>query len=365
MDTFRLLIIGAGFSKPAGLPLADQLFQEVRGRVKKLYGSGNQLERDLQRYFDYLHLTEGFNGSIDDIDIEQFLSFLDIEHYLGLKGSDTWSVDGNETQLLIRHTIGYVLLEHTPKKIPEIYKRFASKLNPFDRILTFNYDTLLEQALEAVGKPYRLFPDRFSEVRTDGIATIVSSPEVVLLKMHGSIDWFHESSSNSKHPLYGHNSITKPEPIANGPRFPDDPLTQIYRVKDPTPIYDLQWWECSPFLLSPSHSKLLYAKPLGEFWSGLSSSGGLNLGFGVIGYSLPIYDDYAHQAIYGMARNYQEYVPNFELGGRTKQPVRILDYRPTAKERTNLRKRYRFLEAKRTEYWYDGLSESGIEWFMT
>ncbi len=143
MKSFRTLVLGAGFSKPAGLPLAAELFQEVRKRVKNLYGSGNQLEHDLHYYFEYLKDAEGFNDSVDEIDVERFLSFLDIEHYLGLKGSDTWSVEGNETQLLIKHTIGYVLLNHMPEKIPELYKSFASKLNPSDYVLTFNYDTLL------------------------------------------------------------------------------------------------------------------------------------------------------------------------------------------------------------------------------
>src|SRR5687768_14117351 len=144
MDTFRLIVLGAGFSKPAGLPLAADLFREVRNRVKQLQGADNRLERDLEYYLDYLRNTEGFNGSTADIDIERFLSFLDVEHYLGLKGSDTFSSDGNETQLIVRHSIGYILLDRTPKNIPELYKHFASKLTASDYILTFNYDTILE-----------------------------------------------------------------------------------------------------------------------------------------------------------------------------------------------------------------------------
>ena len=380
MKTFRLIVLGAGFSKPAGLPLAVELFREVRKRVRYLLGADNTLERDLEYYVNYLHNTEGFSGSADDVNIERFLSYLDIEHYLELEGSDTWSDEGNPTQLLVRHTIGYILLDRTPAKIPELYKHFASKLNPSDWILTFNYDTLLEQTLESIGKPFRLYPNRFSEIRFSSATVDNSKDEVVILKMHGSIDWFNKSPYNDrvryareypipynvKHPLFAPDTIIVSEPIVDGPRFPDDPLLQIYRVKNPASVYtgSYPYWECAPFLLNPSHNKLLYVKPLIEFWRGWGRAGGLQLGFGVIGYSLPDYDDYARQAIYKFSQNYQGYAPDFELDGRIKQPVRILDYRPNDSNKTDLRTSYRFMDTKRTEYWYDGLSDEAIEWFM-
>ena len=167
-----------------------------------------------------------------------------------------------------------------------------------------------------------------------------------------------------KHPVFGPDKVVVSEPIVDGPRFVDDPLLQLYRVKAPASVYAKSYWECPPFLLSPSLSKLLYVKPLAEFWYGLGSSGGLNLGFGVIGYSLPIYDDYACLAIYKIARNYQGYEPDLQLDGRAKRPVRILDYRPTDEARKDLQAKYQFLDSRRTEYWYDGLSDDGIESFM-
>jgi hypothetical protein len=103
---------------------------------------------------------------------------------------------------------------------------------------------------------------------------------------------------------------------------------------------------------------------LSDFWRGLGRAGGMNLGFGVVGYSLPCYDDYARQTIYKIARNYQDYEPDLVLEGRMKRPVRILDYRLTDNTKAELQSRYRFLHAKRTQYWFDGLSEAGIEWFM-
>ena len=269
MRTYRLIILGAGFSKPAGLPLATELFREVRIRVKKLHGADNSLEGSLNYYLNYLRKTEGFKGSVDDIEVERFLSFLDIEHYLEFQGSNTWSSEGNVIQLLIRHTIGYILLDRMPSKIPDLYKLFASKINPPDWIITFNYDTLVEQALDSVGISYRLFPRRYSNIINSMGVVDSSGQEVEILKMHGSIDWFDRTSYDEtskigaiNHPIFGNSKTVKAKPIVDGPRFENDPLVRVYRAENPAPAYNVPSWECSPFLLSPSHSKLLYTKPL-------------------------------------------------------------------------------------------------------
>jgi hypothetical protein len=336
------------------------------------------VERDLRYYVNYLRRTEGFSGEPQNVEMERFLSFLDVEHYLRLKGSDTWSSEGNESQLMIRQAIGYVLWDHTPPRIPQMYQRFVSRLSTSDWIMTFNYDTLLEQALEQMGKPYRLFPMRFSEAHTTFSTVDNSQDELVVLKMHGSIDWISRATYDDhvkyaascpvsytvKHPVFGPEARIAATPIVNGPRIPDDPLLQLYRVQDLSTFLSVPFWECTPFLISPSHTKLLYSSPLVDFWRGLANSGGLNVGFGIIGYSLPSYDDYACQAIYSVARNYQGYEPDFELDGRAKRPARVLDFRPTDEAKEALRSRYCFLEESRTQYWFDGMSERSIDWFL-
>jgi len=80
------------------------------------------------------------------------------------------------------------LAERTPAEgaVPDLYVQFARKLRPDDYVLTFNYDTLLERALEQAGVPYRLFPDRYEEVSEYTAPIDNSRSEVVVLKMHGS-----------------------------------------------------------------------------------------------------------------------------------------------------------------------------------
>jgi hypothetical protein len=109
MSTFRLLFLGAGFSHLAGLPLGPELFTEVRRRINEDYGSDNHVERDLMRFINYQHRCFDRTIRPENVDCEEFLGFLDVEHYLGLKGSDTWSSAGNHSQLMIRKAIGQVI----------------------------------------------------------------------------------------------------------------------------------------------------------------------------------------------------------------------------------------------------------------
>src|SRR5262249_5367464 len=83
------------------------------------------------------------------VNYEEFLGYLDIEYHLGLRGSDTWSDDGNEAQVVAKTLIGQVIAERMPSKkaIPQLYLNFVRKLRPGDTILTFNCDVLLEHAL--------------------------------------------------------------------------------------------------------------------------------------------------------------------------------------------------------------------------
>jgi integrase len=245
---FRTFIIGAGFSVPAGLPLAGELWREVLSRADKLPGVHNFIRDDLNRFREFKAATGQEEPPDDEIEFEEFLGYLDIEHFLWLQGSDTFSSAGNKGQLLIRWLIGQILWERQQagrSSRPEAYRRFADQIRGSDYILTFNYDTLIEEALESVGRPYRLFPDRLESVEPLS-ATIDSSRdevEVVVLKLHGSIDWFDRRGYEElvqtlaayaeltdddrvaeayrrepRHPVFGRERIAEASPILEGPR---------------------------------------------------------------------------------------------------------------------------------------------------
>ena len=349
----------------------------MRRLLRDKHGSDNYVERDIQRYAEYLSDCKGKVITAETVDYEDFLGFLDTEHFLSLKGSDTWSDEGNESQIMVRRAIAEILHQKTPSSPPDLYRKFARHLNPSDWIYTFNYDTLLESALEAEGVPYRLFPFRYSEV--GALNTIDNSrEEVVVLKLHGSIDWCdrsaYESSVNYskhfsfsyevKHPVFGSDRIVEPVPLTDGPRSGHDPLGRVYRIRNIKPLLGLGFWEWCPLIFAPSSMKMVYTPTVREFWSGMQKAGGLNLSIGVIGYSLPPIDEYARQGLYHLFSNYTGYEPDLEFLGRKKTQIRILDWAPHGDSGADIRDRYRFADWSRTDLRLEGLTDATIEWLL-
>ena len=376
---FRIIILGAGFSRPAGLPLAGELFQEIRIRARRQYGQLNAIESDLDYFIEYKRRCEGLEVSRADIDYEEFLGFLDIEHALGFRGGDTISSEGNQTQLIVKTLIGSIIQEKSPHSLPEIpslYLEFAKRLQPSDRVLTFNYDTLLERALAAVDKPFRLFPTRYQSVVPQyGTGTLdASREEIVLLKLHGSIDWFDKAPYDEAMMVvddpdyvpnwYSHFAVDSPfdmSPVLEEPQMPDDPMRRIYRMKNTYEYYSQTFVPQPPFILTPSVAKILYFDPLKYLWWGIGEAGGMNLGMAILGYSLPPHDDHARQAIYRLTDNYTRFEPDLTIAGVKKLPLRIVNLASGEEEIREFRSRYGFVDWNRTETWLDGFSRESLD----
>lgn len=196
---YDIYILGAGFSKPAGLPLGNELFRKIIKESKKNDLYKNILKKDIRRYLYYFNKVNNKTIIENDINFEEFISYLDIEHYLALKGKDTWSNEGNRSQIVIRNLIAKVIHDFQVKmnnKKYELYLKFVDKLDLSDIIITFNYDTILETALKRINKPFRYFLNRLSSVSNSSGIIDNTNEEIVLLKMHGSINWFDISNFN-------------------------------------------------------------------------------------------------------------------------------------------------------------------------
>lgn len=377
MKRFRILVLGAGFSRPAGLPLGPELFSEVRASAQAKYGRDNSLAKDLAEYIEYKKRCESVILLPDDVNFEEFLSYLDIEHYLWLRGGDTWSDEGNPSQLMIRKLIGQIIHERTPQvttALPPEYIKFADLLGTTDIIITFNYDILLERCLDHISKPYRLFPYRFSSIGLVSNTVDTSKDEVVILKMHGSVDWFDRSPYELQeqihksmgvnpphHQIFEDPSIYRPRQIIDGPRSGDDPLRTMYRIERVDDFYAQDKLKATPWLLSPSTSKVLYARTLKDFWAGLGQAGAWNLGVGLIGYSMPVHDEYVRQMIYHLVRNYFELNEDLEFEGARKAKLKMVDYRPTPSLEADLRDRYRFVNWSKTDLYLKGFGDEAVK----
>ncbi|MCG8028666.1 MAG: SIR2 family protein [Candidatus Thiodiazotropha taylori] len=378
---FRIFVLGAGFSKPAGLPLASELYREVKRSIEAKHGKETKFQRDLDHYIDYRRACDGIEQDEDNIDLEELMSFLDIEHFLGLRGGDTWSEEGNESQLMIRKAIGEVIQLRTPQAsdLPEEYHKFAKELSPHDIVITFNYDIILERALDHLGKPYRLFQHRYKEIGEYSNTVDSDKDEVALLKLHGSVDWFSNkqflslkesleskgSTNMSIHSVFDDPKRYDAAPIVDGPRSPDDPLLHIHRIRDADKYYQIDRGFNAPFLLSPSYVKFVYAPPLLDFWHGLGRAGGYNLGISIIGFSLPQHDEYIRQILYNVISNYQGSWWDTQLLDTLKDDVKFVDFKYDEAGKKEYLKTYGFSNSDKSAFWLEGFSTEAVNFLFT
>ena len=338
-----------------------------------------QFRQDLEDFIEFKAECDGVRLSPDQVNYEEFLGYLDVEYHLGLRGSDTWSEDGNEAQIVAKTLIGQVIAERMPSKkdIPQLYLNFVRKLQPGDTIFTFNYDVLVEHALEVAKVPFRLFPNRYTSMSPQGVGTVdwSSSHEVVVAKLHGSIDWFDRRRYTQREADFkAHGLAERPnDPIFNGPlrlnitplidgvSHPDDPLREIHRVTDFQRFYnDPPWFLAVPKIINPSTAKMIFARQLSEFFYGLGGFGFAHYKFNIIGFSMSEHDEYARQVIYRIVKNYLT-IDDLNNPPRPKDPIRLVDYRPDESDRSQLLKRYAFLDPARSEFLWDGFDEATVE----
>jgi hypothetical protein len=309
------------------------------------------------------------------------MSYLDIEHFLQLRGSDHWSKEGNESQIMMRRAIGEIIYGRTPSidDLPDIYCEFASRLSFNDTVITFNYDVVLERALEKVGKPYRLFPQRYKKLGRHLHTVDSSIEEVTVLKLHGSVDWFNDrhfleikaslekegSPTDNLHTVFDNPHRYGATPIVSGPRPDDDPLLHIHRLRESTRYYAHDRGFNAPFILSPSHVKFVYAEPLVNFWRGLGKAGGWNLGISVVGFSLPEHDEYIRVGLYQMITNYQQYAWDDIMLDQLKDYLRFVDFRNDEAAIKSFHEHYSFVDRDKARYMFDGFSDAAIQFLFS
>lgn len=366
---YRLFILGAGFSRPAGLPLSIQLLEYVRRdvRIGSLYHSGwdGVLEQDIK---EWVKLYPN-----DRLDLERVLAYSHRKHFLRLSGSDEYVAHGSRSIVESRKAIQQILIDHSPPTTPSLYREFANHLTPNDTIMTFNYDTLMEQALDDIGKSYCLTPEWW--LHREGPR---SEPECVdVLKLHGSIDWYdreyHDSAirffreNNScvsdRDPLFGPRPTVPTESLSKGQTkepYGRSILPRIFRVPDHSTHFPLENKVFSlvvPFLLPLSHDKLLGHEPILDLWENLHRIQHDFSAIIIVGYSMPPHDTHAYETLGHICVEYQSTAMN--RWERTRTPIQIITLADSDEEAI---KNMPFLDRKRTRVWRNGFSEEALNW---
>jgi hypothetical protein len=364
-QTHRLFLLGAGFSRASGLPLASDLAPLVRAVAAECLSVStpdgfSHLNDAFDRYETYL-------ADVDpdtEFDLEEFGAWLDWEHTLRLRGSDTFSDYGNEAGLQLRWAIGKVLHDRTPLAVPQLYVEFARRLTTTDVVLTLNYDLLLESALKEVGLPFRRFPTRFSEIHEHSSTVDPNGPdELLLMKLHGSIDWTY-AVRDEWGGLGGASDRLATFPLVDGPRPAEDPLERIavIRAEQLAGYYGSRhaWYRHPTLLMPPSSAKPMAGSPLVPLWNGVGLFAYMLGGFSVIGCSLPPGDPYVLQVVHHIAT---DYVAGRKRGGNLwpQRRMKLVDYRTSPPERSALLNRYRFMDLEATDVFFDGLRSEMLD----
>ncbi len=380
---YRLFIIGAGFSKPAGLPLGNELWTLVLNEAHLEKNFYSLLESDIQLYLEYQKKVYGRKINLEDIEIEDFISYLDVEHFLKLKGSDTFSEEGNRGQIILKVLIAKTIFKiqnNIHPNVLKLYDEFCSSLHETDIIISFNYDTLIEDSLARIGKSFRLFPQRFKSVNdSDGIVDS-NTKEIVLLKMHGSINWFDKTRYNKIYSMYKKNRIPNPHvvkgnvfsnanllnmnKILKGDFFKDSPLQNVYILNNLDEYFNTQVLLLNPpLIISPSFSKIVYLNPIKNFWDSFYEAGAFNRSLNIIGFSFPSHDKYLMQAIVRIVINFQKYnqFNDLNVGKKYKKhKLRVIDFQKDEKTKNRFQKKLKFIDWDSSIFLVNGFNKEAI-----
>src|SRR5262249_8457810 len=101
-------------------------------------------------------------------------------------------------------------------------------------------------------------------------------------------------------------------------------------------------------------------RQLSDFFYGLGGFGFNHYKFNIIGFSMSEHDEYARQVIYRIVKNYLT-IDDLNDPPRPKDPIRLVDYRPGESSRSQLLKRYAFLDPANSEFLGDGFDEATVD----
>lgn len=378
---YNTFIIGAGFSAAADLPLGDSLMKLIINESKRIpikegYNEtlyDTILKPDIEAYLWYKSLCGVKLDNEEQINLEDFISYLDLNNYLILTG-ESWSKEGERSQILIRNLIAKVLYNKEmsmPDEKRTLYDNFAKQLKPNDLVLTFNYDTILDNALKRNNIPFRYNGFRYKEINDDGSGILDDvNEDVIFLKMHGSIHWFSKDNydhsieyhTKNGNPHLAYHTIFKnpyhfnPQIVIKGCAFPDDPLNNVYEVSNLAAYFDLSnlVTEC-PLIISPSFNKLIHMQKLRDFWRGFNETGIFSKNFVIIGFSLPSHDEYIRLPLFRAIYNFQ-YSDYYTGRGRNK--LKVIDFKKTDEEKKVFKKNYSILDESKTDFYFEAFDEN-------
>lgn len=330
----RVFILGAGFSKPAGMPLATELLSPLveklqleemrewldwlRERLAWLRGSAQQRDS-----FE-LNIEEVFHYARFDIEVhrlKQHVEPVGRHHGPGTSWNAAESISAWLSYL--EDALRDVILEKEEQADLAPITRWAETIDTHDSVVTFNYDTLVERALSGVGTRWNHGTGPEAD---DGVG---------VFKLHGSIDWIvaHRSECFSTLDLlFNKENANRSE--QNTGHVEDDCRLWRWRTRD-----HLQEWisgrdlqlipkDASPRTVGSAglgaYKQLHQIPGLGRVWArGMRALYEADLGV-VVGFSMSDFDAMAQMQFAEIARKRQN----------ESRPLKVIVIDPFANETT-------------------------------
>jgi hypothetical protein len=127
--------------------------------------------------------TDAVNLDFAHLSFSDLCTFLEFQELREYGGGERWSDAGSREKLALKFYLAKVIAASTPgpRAVPDLYRQFAAQLRSTDIVISFNWDCLLENALQAAAKAFRYLSMRMDDVDP--------STPVSLAKLHGSVNW--------------------------------------------------------------------------------------------------------------------------------------------------------------------------------
>lgn len=273
----RVFILGAGFSAGAGvpltqylLPLAAKLFNaEAPGLFERISNYASNVDVDL-------------TGSPDAEDFARFCTYLDFIELREHGGGERWSEEGSRERVALKFYLAKAIADHTPEPadLPSYYVDFASALTPNDIVVSFNWDLLLENALDLAGKKY----------------CYNFEPEKIhILKFHGSINWIQGApwSMGRGRPSFGYVPLGFEEGMVGTEVYCSEQLKTKYAWQTARGLVD----EVKLLLVLPGYGNAVDVRLLAGLWYRPEFLNIRNGGVSIIGLSVAD-DDYLVESLF-------------------------------------------------------------------
>lgn len=332
----KVYILGAGFSKGAGLPLTNQLLSLLHEQASYMeydnskWGQAGRILENLKYYYPREKFTHAkiASGKFNHINIEEFLSLVAAESFF-LHPSDRMTEHGSYFISLCKKWLSEIILYHQEiglKNIPDHYDKFVQSLDN-SLILTFNWDTVIENLCEKNDKKYRY---QLYEKNYDAI-----TKSVPIIKLHGSIDWVsrrkkYDKDLSLEFKILGSQLMTMRKAIGN-----------LYK------FYEKYYY---PWIVLPNFDKFSNLKKFGSMWEEPGRYLHDELEVIIIGYSLRPDDYHARSFIYPRLVRGSEW-------GELK--VKVIDFATTKDQENDIKAR--FNGVKDCKFFFGGFNDKALD----